>query len=266
MGQLNSLIGFQTPRLAKKMENYKLYNGKVILKFDDKNHIYSVNGKTIDGVTSVIQIIDKSGPLMYWAVNQAIDYLKNNLKPGKALDEIEIGELLEEASKQHRISKNRAANIGELTHKYIEGAMKGEKPKMPVNKQIRNGIKAFAKWAKENKFKPKLVERKVYSKRFGYAGTLDSEGLINNKLAIVDIKTSNRIYDEMRYQVAAYQNAREEETGKKYAERWIIRLGKEDGEFEANKLDNYEKDFKGFLAALVLYRRRKELKYSNNGK
>ena len=248
------------------IEKYLLYNKEIELLFDPDKHIYLVNGKIIDGVTSVVHIVDKSGPLMYWAVNQAMNYLKNNLKPGKALDEIEIGELLEEASKQHRILKNRAASIGDLTHEYIGKAMKGERLKMPVNKQIRNGIKAFAKWAKENKFKPKLVERKVYSKRFGYAGTLDSEGLINNKLAIVDIKTSNGIYDEMRYQVAAYQNAREEETGRKYAERWIIRLGKEDGEFEAKKLDNYEKDFKAFLAALILHRRRKELKYPNNGK
>jgi len=248
------------------VEKYLLYDGKVELSFDSDKHIYQVNGKIVDGVTSIIQIVDKSGPLMYWAVGQAMDYLRNNLKPGKALDEIEIREILEEASKQHRLSKTRAGNVGDLTHEYIEKAMKGEKPKMPVNKQIRNGIKAFVKWAKENNFKPKLVEKKVYSKRFRYAGTMDIEGLVNGKLAIIDIKTSNGIYDEMRYQVAAYQNAREEETGKKYEERWIIRLGKEDGEFEAVRLDDYEKDFKAFLAALILYRRKKELKYLNNGK
>ena len=248
------------------VEKYLLYDGKVELSFDPDKHIYQVNGKIVDGVTSIIQIVDKSGPLMYWAVGQAMDYLRNNLKPGKALDEIEIREILEEASKQHRLSKTRAGNVGDLTHEYIEKAMKGEKPKMPVNKQIRNGIKAFVKWAKENNFKPKLVEKKVYSKRFRYAGTMDIEGLVNGKLAIIDIKTSNRIYDEMRYQVVAYQNAREEETGKKYEERWIIRLGKEDGEFEAVRLDDYEKDFKAFLAALILYRRKKALKCSNNGK
>jgi len=248
------------------VEKYLLYDGKVELSFDSDKHIYQVNGKIVDGVTSIIQIVDKSGPLMYWAVGQAMDYLRNNLKPGKALDEIEIREILEEASKQHRLSKTRAGNVGDLTHEYIEKAMKGEKPKMPVNKQIRNGIKAFVKWAKENNFKPKLVEKKVYSKRFRYAGTMDIEGLVNGKLAIIDIKTSNRIYDEMRYQVVAYQNAREEETGKKYEERWIIRLGKEDGEFEAVRLDDYEKDFKAFLAALILYRRKKALKCSNNGK
>ncbi len=248
------------------VEKYLLYNNQIELFFDPDKHIYQVNGKIVDGVTSVVQIIDKSGPLMYWAVNQATDYLRNNLKPGQALDEIEIREILEEASKQHRLSKTRAGNVGDLTHEYIEKAIRGEKPKMPVNKQIRSGIKAFAKWAKENKLKPKFAEKKVYSKRFRYAGTTDIIGLVNGKLAVIDIKTSNGIYHEMRYQVAAYQNAWEEETGKKCEERWIIRLGKEDGEFEAIKLDDYEKDFKAFLAALILHRRRKELKYPNNGK
>ena len=70
------------------VEKYLLYDGKVELSFDSDKHIYQVNGKIVDGVTSIIQIVDKSGPLMYWAVGQAIDYLRNNLKPGKALDEI----------------------------------------------------------------------------------------------------------------------------------------------------------------------------------
>ena len=246
------------------IEKYKLYGGKIELLFNPEKHIYTVGDKIVDGVTSVIQIVDKSGPLMWWAVNQAIEYLKNNLKPGKELDEIEIGQLLEEAARQHRTSKNRAASIGDLTHSYIEKALKGQKPKLPINQKVRNGIKAFAKWAKQNKLKPKISERKVYSKKYGYAGTLDLAGTVNGKTAIVDIKTSSGIYDEMRYQVAAYKYALEEESGQKYEERWIIRLGKEDGEFEAVKLEDYDKDFKGFLAALILHRRRKELRNNNH--
>jgi hypothetical protein len=67
----------------------------------------------------------------------------------------------------------------------------------------------------------------------------------------------------MRLQVAAYMHAEQEESGKKYAGRWIIRLGKtvqENGEpdFEAVYLDqqkdSFKQDLAAFLHAVELYR------------
>jgi hypothetical protein len=82
-------------------------------------------------------------------------------------------------------------------------------------------------------------------------------------LCIVDIKTSNGIYDEMRLQVAAYMYAEQEESGKKYDGRWIIRLGKtldEEGNaiFEAkyldDKKDSFKQDFAAFVRTMGLHR------------
>jgi len=63
----------------------------------------------------------------------------------------------------------------------------------------------------------------------------------------------------MRFQTAAYEAARREESGKEYT-RWIIRLGKDDGEFEAKEYGDLDKDFSAFLGIFETYKRLKVLK------
>jgi len=246
-------------------EKFHLYNGTVELCYDPQRHLYTVGGIPIEGVTSVVSVIDKSAPLMQWAVNEAIDYLRERIKPGLPLDEIQLKEALYGASIQHKVFKRKAGDLGTLIHGWIESYIKGEKPPMPINEAMKNGVNAFLSWMEKNEVKFLSSERKIYSRKYKFAGTLDAEGTIGGKSAIIDFKTSNAIYDEMRYQVAAYQCAREEEEGKRYDERWIIRFSKklDDAglaEFEAARLDNYEEDLKAFLGALVLYRRQKQLR------
>ena len=82
----------------------------------------------------------------------------------------------------------------------------------------------------------------------------------DGKLSIIDFKTSSGIWPEMRFQVAAYQQARMEETKNKKYERWIVRFGKDTAEFEAKQLNNFKKDITAFLGAFEAHRRLKELK------
>lgn len=242
----------------------KLYGGKVVLEFDEGRHIYSVGGKIVYGVTSVTGILDKPA-LMYWAVNQAISVLEAKLEPGKALDEIEIKNLLEEARRAHTIKKDKSADVGTLIHKWVESYIsarikKEPLPKRPVNKEMKNAIDGFFKWAKENKVQIMASEQKIYHTKYKYAGTLDLEGMVNGKRTVIDLKTGKAIYPEMLLQASAYLKAREQETGKKYPGGVIIlRLSKEDKEkqikaFEAIKDENVDIHFKCFLNCLQIYR------------
>ena len=98
-------------------------------------------------------------------------------------------------------------------------------------------------------------EVKVYSKKYKYAGTLDIDAEIDGEPAIVDIKATNGIYLGHKLQTAAYLQARSEETGKDYKERWIIRLDKLTGVPDVLHLTNQKEDFRAFLGCLALYRR-----------
>jgi hypothetical protein len=132
---------------------------------------------------------------------------------------------------------------------------------MPENPKVVNGITAFLKFQKEHKIKWIESERVVYSKKHDYAGILDGVGMMDGALTLIDFKSSNGLYDEMRFQVAGYQIAYEEEIGKKFDKKVLIRFGKEDGEFEVYDLTNGKNDRDAFLACLQIKRRLDELKH-----
>jgi hypothetical protein len=102
---------------------YRLYNGKVELEFDEKKHKYSVDGVQVPSVTTILSVLNKPA-LMYWSVNEAVGYLKNNWKPGREYDELEIADILEDARKQHTRTKERAATKGSLVHEWIHQYIK----------------------------------------------------------------------------------------------------------------------------------------------
>lgn len=248
---------------------YKLYNGEVEVDFNPISHKFTVNNQNIISVTNILGVIGKVDPLIYWAVGLTRDFLLANVeKLAETKDTYEIIGLIQEAAKQHRVKKEKALSVGTEVHKWVERFIKAKKLKdMPVlpsekaNPQVYNGISAFLKWVDQHKVKFLSSERPIYSRKYKYAGIMDAEAKIDGVVSVVDFKTSNGIYDEMGYQLAAYQAAIEEETGRIFkGPRWIVRFGKNDGEFEVQPFEEQKKDFKVFLACLIIKRRELELK------
>jgi hypothetical protein len=239
----------------------KLYKGTVDLQFDELKHRFFVNGEFVPGVTSCTSIIDKSGPLLYWATNLSRDYLLSHIKELIADKKGDtILQLIEEATKQHQIKKKEAADLGTEAHKwaelFIKAKTKKDIPPMPKDERVYNAITAFLGWADEYEVKFLSSERHIYSKKHKYAGIMDAEAVINRKRCVVDFKTSKGFYSEYRFQVAAYQAAAEEESGQEYSgDKWIVRFGKEDAQFEARQFDQQAEDFLAFRAAKALRER-----------
>jgi hypothetical protein len=50
------------------IKTLKPYKG-ITLQFDEEKHRFTVNEKPVMGVTTITGIIDKSQPLIIWAVN-----------------------------------------------------------------------------------------------------------------------------------------------------------------------------------------------------
>lgn len=256
----------------------KLYNGKIIIDFYEAKHWYCKRGEkgTIISVTGATSMLDKSAVLMNWAVNMAKDYLTTTklqeLQETNDADKI-IG-IVDEAIKVYREKKEEAAGIGKEIHSWVERYIKsnaGDRQKMistkdfkKLDEKIINGITAFLRWTNQYKVKFIESEKLVYSKKYDYVGLMDLKAKINGKLAAVDFKTSNGIYNEMRYQLSAYRAADEEESGDQYDESWIIKFGKDDGEFGAYKINNHKEDFKAFLGLLAVKKREKELSKKEN--
>jgi len=244
------------------MEEIKLYGGKVKILFDDQRHRFTnAVGEPISSVTSFTGVLDKPA-LIYWAVKMMGLHLEKNWDPKKVnTEEVKMG-LIETAKKEFRRIKEEAADIGTDIHQFAEDYIKGKKPKMPEQEETKNGVIAFLDWFKGSGIKITSSERFIYSKKHNYAGIEDWEGTEGKSLVIGDFKSSKGIYDEMRFQLALYWNAREEETGKEYDKGLIVKFGKQDGKFELLTIPRKEYlcDLKAALACIPIKRRLDQLK------
>ena len=256
---------------------FDLYKGKCHVKFYPNSHRYLVNDKPTGGsVTGILGMYDKSSALVTWATELYREFLL----------EIGVGKITEdhiyEGCELHAVRKQEAADFGSKIHDWIEQYIKKGDLEMPEDKEVQIGVNAFLDWIKENKVVFKSSERAVYSKKHDFIGTLDAEARVNGKLCLIDFKSSNGLYNTYNMQTAAYLKADEEESGREYQGRWLIRLAKETEKeynarmakknsirerkgkepidylpyqvFEAKFLDNdtLERDYKAFLACKVL--------------
>lgn len=241
------------------MDKHTLYNGEVELIFQEDKHLYTVDGLQVDGVTTALGIINKPA-LMYWAVNQALEHISRNLKPGVGLDEVQIKSLLADAKIIHKKKSGEAADIGTMIHKWLEEWISNKKPATPINPEMKNATGKFLEWVEEHKVKFLENERMVYSRKWGYAGTLDFMAEIDGVVKLGDFKTSTGIWDEYWLQVAAYEQAyREEFPDKEINGSVIVRIGK-DATIEIKERDDYKENVMAFNAALVLYRKLRKMK------
>jgi len=238
-----------------------LYDNTIKLQFDAKKHHYTVDGVTVDGVTSILNIINKPA-LVYWSANKAAEYIEKNLPIGRALDELEVKKLASGCKTAHRTLKDDAADIGTMFHNWAAQHIQGKNPDKPLNSMLLKAVEQFLQWIDDKKVKFKNSERVVYSKKYNYAGTYDFTAIIDGKRVLGDIKTSTGIWDEYWLQVAAYKQALQEEFSElTIDETVIVRCGK-DGSFETQTMNHFEKNIKGFLGALELFRWQKNMKFT----
>ncbi len=244
-------------------------------------------------VTKIIgDATDKSAPLMGWATGQVVEWIRQNRLPYKDssyedgwLDGLYLltPEDLDKARFAYKDVSQEALDIGSEVHNAIErhlnwlltGGMvelqataKHAELVGNLSGQAANAFGAFLQWKDEHDLKPKKLEQTVYGN--GWGGTLDFVGYYDDKLYVIDWKSSKAHYPEMRYQVAAYRNAREKElafiAGNKVGKMprfddfplikgcGVLRLDKETGlpDFKDHS-KTYDQDLKIFNAMVNLF-------------
>jgi len=245
---------------------HSLYGGRVLIEFKEKGHRYTVHvdGKKIKppSVTQVTGIVDKSGPIQWWAINNTLRVCRDLIKPGEYYSVDELSHIFEKARRESAFRKQEAADIGTAVHKWIELYFHNLEPEMPPEDPYLSCVNAALAWIKQHNVKILHNERPVYSLNLNVSGRLDGIAIVDDKKSVIDFKTGNGIYPEAWLQTAAYQSFYEQETGDKIEQRVIIRLGKEDGKFYALILpeETFMEDLLGFNGAVCLYRRIEEIR------
>jgi len=260
-----------------EFKEIKLYGELVTIHFYPNSHAYYLveNGKKtrLAGVTTYTGLLDKSAALIPWAVRTTVEYVRKNL------DQLQNdpNELLKAAREEANRQRDLAAEIGKAIHSWIEQHIKGENPEMPEDDKVLTGVNNFLEWVDGNKVEFIGSEKIIYSMQHRYVGTLDILAKVNGRKCLLDIKTGNGIYPEMKMQTAAYVMAEMEESGDDFASRYILRISKETEEeykarmeekgktdypafklvepvFLDDDVGDLMKDFDGFLSLLNLYK------------
>lgn len=248
----------QVSQRVDSRESHVLYDGKVHLDFDPVKHVYKINGEYANGVTTALGIIAKPF-LIPWAAKQAADYVKENITPGVALDEVQIQALVDGAKNAHRRTKDSAADMGTFIHNYIEAFVRGEEPEAPINPKLRKVVDKFHEWWDETKPEVLKPERMLCSPTHMLAGTADLVCKIDGKLTIVDWKTGSGIYPEMFLQLAAYAMMLEEEYPDQKVEQLYIVNASIKNMFQTECRTEISFFQEVYLQALSLYKSNKQV-------
>lgn len=250
------------------MKELNLYDDEVKLIFNPSRHTYNVwrNGSgpvVVPSVTRITNVLDKPA-LVYWASNQAAEYVRDNLTPGQVLDEVDIQDLYNQARFAYKQTSYKAMSIGSLAHNYIEAVVDhrlndAPLPERPVNLQANASIDECFRWFQEHDVRPIAAEQIVYSRDHHYAGTLDLYAEVDGVPAVVDWKTSKGIYESYHLQAAGYVMAWRE-MGYDVECAYIVRIPKDGAGFETMQLGPAELERLGevFRACRVIYRWMKE--------
>jgi len=206
----------------------------IVIAFDEEKHKYMVDGERFPSVTTLLGIVDKSGPLMAWAVAET------------------------EAGRNYRETRDTAATRGTSVHDALEVlAREGTPPSLTdFPEEDRGYVSGLCSWWLDHEPKAVLVEQVVASKRLRFAGKFDLLAVIDGTRVLLDLKTSKRVYETHHLQTAAYMLALEECRYVPADEGWILRVA-EDGSFEFVRSNAGPEDFE---AVAVLYETLKKVR------
>ena len=245
---------------------HKLYNDKITIKFDEEAHKYYVNGNEYFSATTLIgQGCVKPGLERWKRVTPMIEYkkkLNKVLDDNEQLDRVKLERLYKESMEHTDNVSDDASLVGSVVHGLVEDFIKGKEIPNQSDPAVVNCWNLFLDWWNQQSYKVVDIERKLFSKKYGYVGTLDL--VVENKkgeLVLIDLKTSNQIVFGYVLQANAYKQAYEEETGKKISSCFCLRIGKKDTKVEIAPIPLNKKLFNTFLGVKMIVEQRESSKY-----
>lgn len=183
-----------------------------------RGHSYQIDGKKVDGVTTLIGEGVPKPALINWASRTVAAYAAEHLdtlwsmRQGGMSDKA-IAASIEGSARGQRDEK---AVTGTEVHKLAERLVYGEAVIVPPH--VDAYVNSTVEFLDEFDPTPIITETPVGSRQWAYGGTLDvcwefpraivcRECGRRLKRVLGDLKTSNRVYGETALQLAGYRNA-----------------------------------------------------------
>ena len=226
----------------------------IILSYNEDKHIYYVNDQKVESVTGICGRGLPKPNLVNWLVatplNEVKRLINEKLDNNEPLDRAGLERIFKTAKEKTNKIKEDAGLVGTVVHGLIEDFLKGKDIPKQSDPAVVNCWNLFLDWWNKQEYEVVELEKKIYSKKYNYAGTLDL--VVKDKkgnLVLMDIKTSNFISFDYFLQLNAYKFAYEEETGSKVSKSFIVKLSKKDAEIEIKEIPLNKKLFNAFIGA-----------------
>lgn len=193
------------------------------LAFDEDRHEYRVGGRLVPSVTQILAPLSSAE---YRHVDRAV--------------------------------MEAAAALGTAVHKMIELDVRATLDTDSLSDGLRPYYGAWRNFRALSGFRMVLSESRVYSSRYGYAGTLDLAGWLGDRFAIIDAKRTAAVPRTTGPQTAGYEQALREHAEHAVLwpkdtpiDRYALHL-KTDGKWALVPFTD-RSDLRVFLSARTLY-------------
>jgi hypothetical protein len=204
------------------------------------------NGDRVPSCTTITKRFSSSEGLVRWANQIGLE--------GKSMDE----------------ERDNAAGAGKLAHSMIENIIHGRDYAADIRRadfsddqwdKALEAVGAFASWREQVHLEVLLTEMPLVSEKHRFGGTLDIWARVRDRLTVIDLKTSGRVYGEMILQQAGYAILLDENGHGRAEQISLLRLGKEHADFHFHAYPRSVVDLasRAFLQQRELYDTDKEL-------
>lgn len=160
---------------------------------DARFYIDTETGEYYPSVTTILEAYPKPYALLQWMK-----------EVGKNSDEIRDA------------AGRRGSAVHQLTEDYDNGLechLLGENGQPKYSLEEWGMFEKYVDFSQTLQPDNQLIEQQILSPQLGFAGTIDRVCVINGKKYLLDIKTSNGIYNSYWLQLAAYEQALIRESG-----------------------------------------------------
>ena len=221
------------------------------LKFSSKVHRYTMDGKSVQGVTTILSAGIPKPALPRWAAKSVAEWVADNPEGLINLQQMGRAPMVEALKNVPWQVRDEAAIRGTDVHALAEKLIHGEKVEVPSH--LVKHVEGLASLLDDFGIQPLLTEVSVGNRKFWYAGRLDVIGTINGETWLLDFKTSKGVYGETGLQTAAYAKAEfyveddhwDDEKPLPHIDRiGVIHISEEGSTF--HELGNIEENFKVF--------------------
>lgn len=215
-------------------------------------------------VTAVLHAINwDNGSLNKWRNKMALQSFQKQIPVSGTVDAMEAHSAFNKAQGAADEFAKASATFGTQVHSWLEDyALTGKFPEIKQDEyadvfKIFSAVKRFVEDFGIGTDKVTIVKPELFLYHsLGYAGTADLVAIRDNKVYLIDYKSTNSLKQQYLLQLAAYTEALRELYGLDVHKAILIRFSKTDDSYERLALtaDELKTYFEMFKMCLMFYR------------